>query len=451
MKKVSNIRIGVSGIRGIAGDTMTPYSAALFTRAFATLTGKGRVAVAMDSRATGEAIKSSVISALIYSGITPVDTGILPTPSLCLLVKEHKLRGGIIITASHNSEEWNGLKFIDRDGLILRPFHLKNMIDIYHQQVFTQPESNTFPGVESCGSAFNIHMDKIFEQVDVDRIRDKKFKIAVDPVAGAATCFDSVFLKSLGCSVELINSEFTDNRFPRPPEPVKSSLTALSEKMAAGGFDVGFAQDPDGDRLSVLDERGVPIGDETTMALAVYSWLLKHPGGKIVVNVSTSRVVEFIAAKTGTEVLKSAIGEINVVESIIANSATAGGEGNGGVIIPAVHACRDSFTGMALILDMLAASNLKVSDIVSEFPDYRLKSVKVPFSSTGAYRVVTMLKEIYPDADLTDGIRVDTGDYWFTVRPSNTEPVLRITAETEGEEPDRIINKLLDKITVQNQ
>lgn len=447
MKKVSNIRIGVSGIRGIAGDTMTPFSAAVFTRAFATLTGKGKVAVAMDSRLTGEPLKDAVISALLYSGIVPVDLGIVPTPTLCLYVKEKRLRGGIIVTASHNTEEWNGLKFIDRDGLVLRPFHLKNLIDIYHQQVFAEPESNCFPSVEKPDSAFSIHMDKIFEHVDVEKIRSRQFKVLVDPVAGAATEFNKVFLESLGCKVEIINDKFKDKRFPRPPEPLKEHLGDISGKMAEGDYDVGFAQDPDGDRLSVLDEKGSAIGDEGTLALALYSWLRKTPGGRVVVNVSTSRLVEFVASCFGTEVIKSAIGEINVVESMIANSASAGGEGNGGVIIPAIHSCRDSFTGMALVLDMMAAENSTVSEVVSTFPDYRKKSAKVPFTTTGAYRVVSMLRDMYDYSSDIDGIRVDTEDYWFTVRPSNTEPVLRITVETLKSNPEVIIADIMDKIS----
>lgn len=445
MKRIEDIKIGISGIRGVVGKTLNPGIVIDFTRAFGTLIREGKVAVARDSRISGETIKQAVFSGLIFSGITPVDTLTLPTPTLEIYVHEKKLNGGIIITASHNTEEWNGLKFVNRDGLFLRPFTALNLIDIYHQHSFLVPNQNVFPSVEVEKDAFSIHKEKIFNIIDVDLIRKKKFSVLVDPGGGVGSFFDLEFLESLGCRVDMINEKIR-NRFPRDPEPTAKNLTKTSQYMMGKNFDVGFAQDSDGDRLSVLDENGTALGGEITLALAMYGYLSRGTSGRIVINLSTSRITEHIAESFGIDVIKSPVGEINVIESMIGENAIAGGEGNGGIIIPEVHFCRDSFTGMALILDLMARENMKISGIVSRFPDFQIMKTKMPFSITGAHKVISLLKEEYPNANTSDGLRVDEKDYWFHIRPSNTEPVLRIIAEGKNVDVEKILSDLKNKI-----
>jgi len=447
MKRIENIRIGISGTRGIVGETLSPELVVNLTCAFSTLIGGGKVAVATDTRVSGDVVKHSVLSALIFSGITPVDTFTLPTPSLEIYVKEKKLNGGIIITASHNPEEWNGLKFVDNRGLFLSPFAALNLIDIYYQGSFKIPTENKFPDVEIEKEAFKVHKEKILKIVDVERIRKKHFKVLVDAGGGVGTRFDRELLEYLGCRVKMVYEEDDSNeRFPRNPEPIAENLSKASEMIQNGDYDIGFAQDSDGDRLCILDESGRVFGGELTLAAALYGYLAKQKAGKIVINLSTSRVTEYLAKRFGHSVSKSPVGEINVVEQMIKEGAVAGGEGNGGVIIPQVHHCRDSFTGMALVLDSMAADDKKISQITAEFPQFKMVSSKIPLSMTGAHRIISLLKEEYPNGNTQDGLRVDTPCYWFHVRPSNTEPILRIVAEGNEGEIETILSQLTDKI-----
>jgi phosphomannomutase len=445
MKRMNGIKIGISGIRGIVGETLNPEQVVNLTRAFATLMGNGAVAVAKDSRLSGESVKRAVLSGLIFTGIKPVDTLVLPTPSLQIYVKEKKLNGGIIITASHNPEDWNGLKFVDENGLFISPFAALNMIDIYHQQSFKIPAENEFPDVELVKNAFNVHQKKILKIVDVEGIRKKRFKVLVDPGGGVGALFDKKFLETLGCEVVMINDQLGD-RFPRKPEPIAENLFETSSYMRSSDFDIGFAQDSDADRLSILDETGQVLGGEVTLAAALYGYLSRKKPGKIVVNLSTSRVMEYVADKFGFKVLRSAVGEINVAEMMIKERAAAGGEGNGGIIIPDVHYCRDSFTGMALVLDAMAKFEKKISQITAEFPSLKMLKKKIPLSMSEAHKITSLLKDEYPGGDTRDGLRVDMEDYWFHVRPSNTEPVLRIVAEGHEGEIDRVVKKLITRI-----
>jgi phosphomannomutase len=216
--------------------------------------------------------------------------------------------------------------------------------------------------------------------------------------------------------------------------------------MRNNDFTIGFAQDSDADRLTILDETGRVLGGEVTLAAALYGYLSRKKPGKIVVNLSTSRVMEFVAGKFGFKVLRSAVGEINVAEMMIKERAAAGGEGNGGIIIPEVHYCRDSFTGMALVLDAMAKFGKKISQIAAEFPSYKMLKTKIPLSMSEAHKITSLLKDEYPGGDTRDGLRVDMQDYWFHVRPSNTEQVLRIMAEGQEGEIDLVVKKLINKI-----
>lgn len=414
MRRIHNIKIGISGIRGIIGESLSPEQVVSLTRAFSTLIGHGRVAVAKDSRLSGDTIKRAVFAGLIFSGITPVDTFTLPTPSLEIFVKEKKLSGGIIITASHNTEEWNGLKFVDKNGMFLSPFAAQNMIDIYYQGSFRVPSENEFPDVEEEGDAFRVHKEKVLKIINLEKIRKKRFKVLADPGGGVGAFYDREFLEELGCEVHMINHKISP-RFPRHPEPTSRNLAGTSEYMKGRNFDIGFAQDSDGDRLCILDEKGKSIGGELTLASALYGYLANKErekagaakGGKIVINLSTSRVIDWVAQRFGCTVLKSPVGEINVSEMMLKEGAAAGGEGNGGVIIPEIHLCRDSFTGMALVLDAMASMDKKISGIVDQFPKYERLKRKIPLAMSGASRIISILKEEYPDADLRDGMRVD--------------------------------------------
>jgi phosphomannomutase len=445
MKSYENIKVGISGIRGVVGDTLTPENVINFTRAFSTLIRKGTVAVATDSRPSGELVKNAVLSGLVYSRITPLDAGTLPTPTLQVFVKEKGLNGGIIVTASHNPEQWNGLKFVDERGFFLSPYRALHLIDLYHQGGFIVPEENAFPGVTKTHDAFRLHRDKILRIVDRDKIRECRFKVLVDPGGGAGTRFDKELLEALGCDVDVIHGE-TSPTFPRNPEPLPENLEEASRIIRSGDYDIGFAQDADADRLALLDERGVPLEGDYTLAIALMGFLRGAEPGKVVFNLSTSRIPAHVARECGFGVEWVPVGEINVVEAMIEGRAIAGGEGNGGVIVPTVHPCRDSFTAMALVLETLAHTGKTVSEIVRELPAYKMIKLKLGLPMTDARRIVRRLIEENPAANTADGLKVEKENYWYHIRPSNTEPVLRIVVEGKEGEVETIAEDLKERV-----
>ena len=446
MRTVENIKIGISGVRGIIGETLSPEIVLNFTQAFSTLIGKGKVAVAKDSRVSGEFIERAVFSGLIFSGITPVYAFTIPTPTLQIFVKTKKLSGGIIITASHNPEQWNGLKFIDKDGLFLSSYNASHLLDVYHQRSFIIPKENQFPSVVEAKNAFNIHKEKIYSIVNRNLIKRKKFKVLVDPGGGASSLYDKSFLEGLGCKVKIINNEI-GIYFPRDPDCSPENLKETADIIKKGDFDIGFSQDSDADRLAIIDEDGSIVSGDYVLAIALSGFLEGKDPGKIVTNLSTSRVIDHVAEEHGFSVERTHVGEINVVEKMIETSALAGGEGNGGVIIPDVHYCRDSFVAMALVLETMAKTGKKVSEIIKTFPLRKMIKTKIPFSMTEASRIVSLLRDEYPKGNTMDGLKVDGKDYWFHIRASNTEPILRIVAEGQEGKIDKIVNDIKKKIT----
>ncbi len=440
-----DLKIGISGVRGIVGDSLTPRTVVQFTRAFATLVGPGRIAVASDTRPSGLNLMHAVFAGLIFSGAQPISLGIVPTPSAELFVKAHGLSGGIVITASHNSDQWNGLKFIDHSGLFLSPFRAQNLLDIYHQQSFLDPVKNTFPVLVHDNSAFQEHAEAVYRVIDSKQIRSRQFRVFCDPGGGVGALTARSFLVGLNCTVSTIH-DTVSTRFPRSPEPLPENLSLATQAMRSGSYDIGFVQDPDGDRLMVLDENGIAIGGEQTLALALDGFLPFQNRGNVVVNLSTSRLSEWVSSRHGFTLLRAPVGEINVTEMMLQNNATAGGEGNGGIIIPAIHPCRDSYAGMGLVLQGLSHSSKSVSATVAGFPQYQMRACKIPTSGSGAYRVITRLSERFPNADFRDGLRVDQDRYWFHIRSSNTEPVIRICAEGTDHEVDAVFNELVASI-----
>ena len=429
MRREEPIKIGVSGVRGIVGRTMTPQLAVHLARAFATLCGQGRVAVASDTRSSGPLLREAVLAGLQYSGLVPCDLGVVPTPTLQLVVRQLGMAGGIMITASHNPVEWNGLKFVGSNGLFLSPFRSAHLMDTYHQRSFLEPPAGVFPEVEHLQDAFALHRERVFSVIDPGPIRAGRFRVLVDPGGGAGIRVDRAYLESLGCQVTQIHGEAVSAAFPRPPEPLAPHLEAASQRMKGGGFDVGFAQDADADRLVLLDELGQAVPEDQGLALALMSWLQGKAPGTVVVNLSTSRMVDEVASSLGHRVERSPVGEINVVEHLLAVQGLIGGEGNGGVILPLVHPCRDSFAGMALILSLMARTAQPLSRLLQSIPAWKMIKLKIPVPTLLGRRLVNRWRERYPQGDLRDGLRVDYPGYWFHLRASNTEPVIRLIVE----------------------
>jgi phosphomannomutase len=375
-----------------------------------------------------------------------LDLGILPIPSLQIYTKERNLDGAISITASHNPVEWNALKLIRKGGHYLYPYEAEELLDVYYQGRFQRvanPEK-----IEIERDPFSIHQQKIGRLVDTNLIKQKKIRVVVDPCGGAASPYVQSFLETLGADVICVNCELTEG-FPRNPEPIPENLHILCEAVKEHKADVGFAQDADADRLAVVDENGIPIGEEYTLALAVDYYLQRKGKSPVVVNLSTSKIIEDIARKADVELFRSRVGEINVARMMGEKGAKIGGEGNGGIMVADVHTCRDSFSGMAYLLEYLAWSRKKLSELRGELPNYYMIKHKVKASFREARAILNKLNQKFKEGDsqTMDGLRVDYPDFWVHVRPSNTEPAVRIQVEGKSEKlAQKVFKQIMEEI-----
>jgi len=435
------LMVGVSGIRGIVGKDLTNEVVGRYARAFGrwAKARKPVVVVGRDARESGPAFERAVVDGLGSVGCAVVKVGLVPTPTVQLAVEHHAAGGGIAITASHNPIEWNALKFIGPDGIFLDGADGARVLELAEEDGGGGGRTGK---VTTDGGAVERHLDAVLKlpAVDVERIRKRKFTVALDAVRGAGGPVMRALLERLGCEVAGINLE-TDGRFPRSPEPVPENLGGLSTLVTRAGAALGIAVDPDVDRLAIVDESGTPIGEDYTLAFAVRAVLggMRDAGSGmrrvVVCNLSTSLVVEDAARDYGADVLRTAVGEVHVARAILRLAAVIGGEGNGGVMYPALHAGRDAPVAAGLLLTLLARSGKRVSELVAAAPRYTIVKAKVERGAgsreQGLTRVYAELQRRFPDAraDTQDGLRLAWRDRWLHVRPSNTEPIIRLIAE----------------------
>ena len=425
------LKVGVSGVRGVVGDSFTPQVAASFAQAFGTFVGRGAVVVGRDTRPSGMMIERAVVAGLQSVGCKPLLAGIVPTPTALILTRHLGARGGIAITASHNPSPWNALKFIEREGLFLSETRAQELFDVYHQQDFPLVQESDIPSVAIESDPMEEHFQRVLDYVDGERIRKSQFKVAVDCCNGVGALHTVPFLKELlGCKVVPVFDQ-PSGIFEREPEPLPENLQRLCETVVQEKCAVGFAQDPDGDRLAIVNEKGQPIGEDLTLAFAVQQVLSHHTQGPVAINLITSKSVEYVARQYGSEVVRTKIGEINVCETMLRIGAVVGGENIGGVIIPAVHPCRDSYGGMAVVLELLAMSGKTISELRAMIPEYFVVKEKIRIRGEQAPVILRALRSEYAGQkiNLLDGVYIEFGESWVHVRRSNTEPVIRITAE----------------------
>jgi phosphomannomutase len=406
--------------------------------AFLAARGVTRVALARDSRQSGPEFAAAAGEALAGSGLDVLDLGMAPTPTAQMAVEALGLGGGIIVTASHNPAEWNALKFMGPGGLFLSRAEADEFFAMVDGG--TAGRAGAAPGrITPDRGAVGRHLDALLglPWLDGAAIRSRGFKVALDCVRGAGATVMPQLLERLGCRVETINLE-PDGRFPREPEPVPENLGELGELVRSCGADLGLAVDPDVDRLAVVDETGRPIGEDYTLAFAVRA-VLARKSGAVVTNLSTSMVVDDAARMFGVSVGRAPVGEANVVERMRAVGAVVGGEGNGGVILPAVHYGRDAPVAAALVLALLAESGHTVSATVNSAPRYAIVKAKLPRPEGALERWYDALARGMPGAreDRQDGLRLALEDRWIHARPSGTEPVVRIIAEAPTAEGAR--------------
>jgi phosphomannomutase len=437
------LKISISGVRGFVPESLTPEVCLDFAKAFGTYLGtKKKVVVGTDSRASSEIIKGIVLAGLLSTGCEVIDIGIAPTPTIGVMVRQLKAAGGVIITASHNPLPWNGLKFVRDDGIFLNEAEAKKLIAIYEAKTF-----HTAPGgtVATNLSAIDIHLHKVLQALKPQKMH---YKVALDCCNGAGSVACVKLLKKLGCLVVAINCDLT-KPFPHDPEPVPKNLTELGELVRKTNAAIGFAMDSDADRLAIVDEHGQPIGEELTLTLAAQYLLGKKrvKGATIVTNLSTTMALDDVAKAAGAKLIRTKIGEVHVAEKIKESKALVGGEGNGGVIYPAVGFNRDTLSGITLILQLMAASKKTVAKLVAALPSYVIVKDKVAcLTQSEAANFILKTKRLFPKKNLvlTEGVKAVFPDGWVHIRASNTEPIVRIIAEGKNKEvAERLIRQVL--------
>lgn len=421
--------MSVSGLRGIVGETLTPEVAIRYACALAASLPDGPILISRDGRTTGQMLAHALKAGLTAVGRDVIDADVAATPTTGVLVRQTKAAGGVQISASHNPPEYNGLKLFSALGRVIPAAEGEKVIERYRRDTPAWVAHQKVGKVQTCADTVEAHWRLIQETVDVNRIARRKFRVLLDSNHGAGSVLGKVLLERLGCEATILGST-PDGQFEHTPEPTAENLSSVLLKVRDSKAAIGFCQDPDADRLAVIDEHGVYLGEEYTLAICVDHVLRHHPG-PVVTNCSTSRMTEDLAAKYRVPFFRSAVGEANVVDMMLSEKATIGGEGNGGAIDPRVVLVRDSFVAMAIILDAMADRDLPVSKLAAELPRYEIVKTKVSLDREKIPAALSALTKHFSDAacDRLDGLRLDWPGKWLLVRGSNTEPIVRAIAE----------------------
>lgn len=442
------VKFTVSGLRGVWGENFNEAVATEYITAFAHFLRKNqeegikqKILIGYDARKSGPIIKQIAIRVLTAAGFDVIDGGLLPTPTVLFLVHTHKYDGALMLTASHNPPEYNGIKFITERALFTNQDEVEEIKSFIGKPLPIIPQGE-YSIARDLGQE---HINHIVANVDAALIREKKFTVILDAINSVGSFLGPMLLEALGCRLVVLNG-VPNGEFAHMPEPLPENLTQLGSMTKALGAHVGFALDPDGDRLVVCDEKGTVIFEEYTLTLAITAVLKKTPGD-IVTNLSTTNTNKDIVEVMGYKNYRTKVGEAHVVEGIQTHNAVIGGEGGGGVIYPKINLARDGLAGMALILESLATDNKTVSELVATFPKYIFIKEKMPFTGNldeAIQKVITL----FPDGvvDTQDGLRIDFADNsWIQLRASNTEPIIRIFGEAKDKQS--IVDKI-EKIKV---
>jgi len=414
------------------GKTLLPEEVLGFASAFGEFCKSGRIILGRDTRRSGGMLWHSVVCGLLSSGCEVIDIGICPTPTVGIAVKMRKASGGVVITSSHNPIQWNGLKFFSSDGSFLNDPQRKRFEKLLQKRRSHKRYNKLGKLYFEYGWAER-HIKKIIDlrYINKSKIKKKKLKVVIDCNNGTGSLFAPYLLESLGCKVVKLYCDLTKD-FSHPPEPLAKNLKALQRMVKKNKADIGFATDPDADRLACVSEKGTPLGEEYTLALAV-DFVLSKRRGKVVVNSSTSRIIDDIAEKYNAFVYRTRVGEIYVANQLKKIKGIVGGEGNGGVILPEYYKGRDALLGMALILQYLAEKDLPLSELVKEFPSYFMVKKAIKLGKNFENRIEE-LKNRFKGMKISriDGLKIENKDFWVQIRKSNTEPLVRIFAEARS-------------------
>lgn len=443
------LKIGITGVRGIVGESFTPELVVGFAQAFGTYMDAGRILVCRDTRPSGLMVQAGVNAGLLAAGCEVIDLGICTTPSMQLAITELGAVGGIAITAGHNPEQWNALKFVRGDGLYLNATQGEELLDIYHQGEFLKTGWDKIKtNIEDLDPTPH-HLKTLAAAFDVAAIRAKHLTVAVDCCNGACARLIPRWLELLGCEVMALNDD-PSAPFPHSPEPKPETMAQLGAVVKAGHADIGFAHDADGERLGIVTEHGEPLSEELTLALAAETRLQQRVG-PIVTNVSTSSAVDQIAARYGASVVRTPVGQAYVSEAIVEHHAVLGGEGSGGIVVPEVHPTHDSAAAIGLILERLARDGEAVSDFVVQLPRLTMIKQNIQLEPNRLYSMLQSFRLIVEREqlvyDLTDGIKVTLPDGWVHARVSNTESMIRLIVEAgEGSRARQLLEWARDRL-----
>ncbi len=427
------LKIGITGVRGLVGETLTPELAVGFAQAFGTYLDGGKVLICRDTRPSGPMIRAAVSAGLLAAGCEVVDLGICPTPSMQLAITWQQADGGIAITAGHNPMQWNALKFVRADGLYLNPTQAEELLDIFHQGEFAKAAWSTIKKNVQFLDAIPHHLEVLAKSFALEFSHSRSLKVAVDCCNGACSLLSPSWLERLGCEVLAINDDPTAN-FPHQPEPRRETMAQLCAVVKAGHADIGFAHDADGERLGIVTETGESLSEEMTLAIAA-DIRLKQTTGTVVTNVSSTNAIELIAARYGGNVVRTPVGQTYISEGMIEHHGVIGGEGSGGVTVPEVHLTHDSAAAIGLVLGHLYGTGERVSDLVRRLPRLSILKHNIAVEPNRLYSVLQDFRAAVEreqlEYDATDGLKVMLPNGWIHVRTSNTESMIRVIVESE--------------------
>lgn len=426
------LKIGIGGVRGVVGETFTPDLVVGFAQAFGTYLGRGRILVCRDTRPSGPMVAAAVTAGLLATGNEVVDLGICPTPSLQLAVKWLGAVGGVSVTAGHNPAPWNALKFVRGDGLYITAPQAEELLDIYHQGRFDKATWDTMPTRVERAEVIGHHLEVLRGCFDVERVRARRLRVAVDCCNGPCSLLSPRWLEELGCEVLAINDD-PSGPFPHTPEPKPETAMQVRAVVKAGRADLGLLHDGDGERVSLVDENARALSEEVTLPLAA-DMALQERVGPVVTNVCTTMAVDLVAARYGAAVVKTPVGQPFISEAMIDHHAVIGGEGNGSVAVPRVQVTHDSAATIGLILSHLAAGDRPLSALADALPQTVMVKEHVPIEPNVIYSALQDFRDAVQEgaeghADLSDGVKVSFPDGWVHVRASNTESMLRLIVE----------------------
>lgn len=440
--------ISVSGLRGIVGQSLTPQTAVAYTAAYATwvlqhaqgndppksLSPRPRVIVARDGRDSGAMLTDAIVCSLNACGIDALLADIAATPTVGVLVQANGAAGAIQVSASHNPPPYNGMKLFGSDGRVIPARWGSQVLQIYQSQNFAWQNHSALGNKHRLPDTTAVHLEKVLATVQVAKIRQRKFRVVLDSNHASGSLLGRSLLDALGCEYTIVG-DTPDGNFAHPPEPTRANLQSVTQLAQQHRAEVVFCQDPDADRLAIIDQHGNYIGEEYTLALTLQHALSQH-AGPVVTNCSSSRMTMDLAKQFGVPCFLSKVGEANVTDLMIEKKAVYGGEGSGGPIDPRVGYVRDSFVGIAQVLDAMASTGKSISQLVDALPKYEIQKMAVPLPATTDSKVAVQqafarLEAHFSDAKIShqDGLRIDWDDAWLLVRPSNTEPIVRAVAE----------------------